>query len=287
MKNKKLAILNKKGFTLIEIIVVVVILAVLFAVAVPSVLSYINEADDAKYYAKGRSILNAAQVEAAMLKATGTLSSAELLNNNDKIITNSQVENAKFITITLSNDNNNIEYFEVQINDKILAYDGINSTFKIIGEGQGSGPGTDTELTFEQYAKRISEVFEGKSDTINKLLKLSAPSTSFDSSDPAVQEQLSTFLAELGLDSDKYSIRIYADNVYTNNKTINISENVESKDVGSPLTVIQYQFGNSFNNPPISARKTEQAQVSLSSGNYKYINVGNAHELSWENISLD
>lgn len=32
--------LNKKGFTLIEIIVVVVVLAVLMAVAVPSVLKY-------------------------------------------------------------------------------------------------------------------------------------------------------------------------------------------------------------------------------------------------------
>ena len=33
---------NRKGFTLIEIIVVIVILAVLMAVAVPSVMSYIG-----------------------------------------------------------------------------------------------------------------------------------------------------------------------------------------------------------------------------------------------------
>lgn len=45
---------NKKGFTLIEIIVVIVILAVLMAVAVPSVMSYINEADNAKYVAVAR-----------------------------------------------------------------------------------------------------------------------------------------------------------------------------------------------------------------------------------------
>lgn len=45
---------NKKGFTLIEIIVVVVILAVLFAVAVPSVMKYMNEADDAKYISQTR-----------------------------------------------------------------------------------------------------------------------------------------------------------------------------------------------------------------------------------------
>lgn len=56
---------NKKGFTLIEIIVVVVILAVLLAVAVPSVLSYLNEADNAKYEAQARAALIAAQTEVA------------------------------------------------------------------------------------------------------------------------------------------------------------------------------------------------------------------------------
>lgn len=47
---------NKKGFTLIEIIVVVVILAVLLAVAVPSVLKYLDEADNAKFLAASRAI---------------------------------------------------------------------------------------------------------------------------------------------------------------------------------------------------------------------------------------
>ncbi len=51
---------KNKGFTLIEIIVVIVILAVLMAVAVPSVMTYINEADDAKYTAVARAaFLNA------------------------------------------------------------------------------------------------------------------------------------------------------------------------------------------------------------------------------------
>ncbi len=54
---------NKKGFTLIEIIVVVVILAVLMAVAVPSVLKYMNEADDAKYMSAARGAYISAQSE--------------------------------------------------------------------------------------------------------------------------------------------------------------------------------------------------------------------------------
>lgn len=62
---------NRKGFTLIEIIVVIVILAVLMAVAVPSVMSYINEGNKAKYEAVARSVLTNSQTEVAKAVADG------------------------------------------------------------------------------------------------------------------------------------------------------------------------------------------------------------------------
>ncbi|MDD3049141.1 MAG: prepilin-type N-terminal cleavage/methylation domain-containing protein [Bacilli bacterium] len=54
---------NKKGFTLVEVIVVLVILAILIAIAVPSVMKYIDDANDAKYLAQGRAALIATQAE--------------------------------------------------------------------------------------------------------------------------------------------------------------------------------------------------------------------------------
>lgn len=67
---------NKKGFTLVEIIVVLVILAILAAIAVPSVLGYVNDAKDSKYIAEARSIYLVIQVEEAKVdadnKANGT-----------------------------------------------------------------------------------------------------------------------------------------------------------------------------------------------------------------------
>lgn len=48
---------GSKGFTLIEIIVVLVILAILMVVIVPSVMSYINEGNDARYEAVARTAL--------------------------------------------------------------------------------------------------------------------------------------------------------------------------------------------------------------------------------------
>jgi type IV pilus assembly protein PilA len=62
---------NKKGFTLIEIIVVIVILAVLMAVAVPSVMSYMNEGKNAKYQTAARTVLIDAQTQYAKGVADG------------------------------------------------------------------------------------------------------------------------------------------------------------------------------------------------------------------------
>lgn len=56
---------NRKGFTLIEIIVVIVILAVLMAIAVPSVMSYINEGNKTKYESVARAALINTQIAVA------------------------------------------------------------------------------------------------------------------------------------------------------------------------------------------------------------------------------
>ena len=56
---------NRKGFTLIEIIVVIVVLAVLMAVAVPSVMSYLNEGNNAKFEAQARAVYVRVQTEYA------------------------------------------------------------------------------------------------------------------------------------------------------------------------------------------------------------------------------
>ena len=62
---------NKKGFTLVEIIVVLVILAILAAIAVPAVLGYVNDAKDSKYVQEARSIYIVVQTEEARYKAEG------------------------------------------------------------------------------------------------------------------------------------------------------------------------------------------------------------------------
>jgi len=60
--------LSKKGFTLIELVVVIAILAVLAAILVPSIMGYVDEATKAKDAANSRTIYT----EYTMAEATGT-----------------------------------------------------------------------------------------------------------------------------------------------------------------------------------------------------------------------
>ena len=63
---------KNKGFTLVELIVVVVILAILAAILVPALLGYIDKAKKQKDLLRAKNCLTAAQTELASLYAKGT-----------------------------------------------------------------------------------------------------------------------------------------------------------------------------------------------------------------------
>lgn len=96
---------NKKGFTLIEIIVVIVILAVLMAVAVPSVMSYMNEGKNAKYQTAARAVLIDAQTQYAKAVADGA-SGSSAVNKAKSFIEHKSYTGVNAVSIseiTLSN----------------------------------------------------------------------------------------------------------------------------------------------------------------------------------------
>lgn len=74
MKN----ILNKKGMTLVEVIVVLVILAILAAVLIPTMVGYIDKANQKTILAEARSVLLAAQtIESELYAEEDTLNETE------------------------------------------------------------------------------------------------------------------------------------------------------------------------------------------------------------------
>ncbi len=66
--------LNKKGFTLVEIIVVLVIIAILVAIAAPAMTGYIKDAKEKAVLTEARAALTAVQAQAAQNYATGDVS---------------------------------------------------------------------------------------------------------------------------------------------------------------------------------------------------------------------
>lgn len=74
---------NKKGFTLVEIIVVLVILAILAAIAVPAVLGYVNDAKESKYISEARAIYIVVQTEEAKFRAENGLNTKSTITYGD------------------------------------------------------------------------------------------------------------------------------------------------------------------------------------------------------------
>lgn len=107
---------KNKGFTLIEIIVVIVILAVLMAVAVPSVMSYISEGNNAKYETVARGAMVNAQVQLAKVE-TGDNTDESAAMSKAVSLTNEDSGDITVNSITVQRDGKKIKAYVVQMTD--------------------------------------------------------------------------------------------------------------------------------------------------------------------------
>lgn len=69
---------DKKGFTLVEIIVVLVILAILAAFTIPTMLGFVEDSKAKSYVAEAREIYVAAQATSTEMMSKGTITRANL-----------------------------------------------------------------------------------------------------------------------------------------------------------------------------------------------------------------
>lgn len=146
---------NRKGFTLVELIVVLVILAILAALLVPALTGYIDKANRQKVVATTRQVVIAAQttVSEAYAKATLTDNTTITITNNaapaaatdasitgEAIVTLAEVgkvDNGKYVL------NNGIESITITYNKaghitKVVLVQGKTCTYT-----EGANNGTD------------------------------------------------------------------------------------------------------------------------------------------------
>lgn len=142
---------EKKGFTLVELIVVLVILAILAALLIPALTGYIDKAKNKSVIAETRQTVMAAQTlydeEYAKVKTGGTVSFGS--KDGDKkielatVAKLAEVDTANVISIAVDNEKNKISE---------LVYD--NGQKKCTYKPAASGTNTDGDYNVETSTRK-------------------------------------------------------------------------------------------------------------------------------------
>ena len=114
--------MNKKGFTLIEMLVVIAIIAVLVSIVIPTVMSSTNKADAAATAANLRSLK--AEITTSILTGDGAWADVDLKTAGDVTLSEAQkaavakaLDDATKFTLTVNTD----QSFTVKYENKTIA----------------------------------------------------------------------------------------------------------------------------------------------------------------------
>lgn len=113
MENVKKLLKKKGGFTLVELIVVLVILAILAAILVPTLLGYINKAQEEKNYSTAQTVRVAAQAVYDDEVGHGTT-----ITSGDTIDKDDQTKSGQSVTDLAGVDTSKVTNYSFKVDDK-------------------------------------------------------------------------------------------------------------------------------------------------------------------------
>lgn len=113
MENAKKLLKKKGGFTLVELIVVLVILAILAAILVPTLLGYINKAQEEKNYSTAQTVRVAAQAVYDDEVGHGTT-----ITSGDTIDKDDQTKSGQSVIDLAGVDTSKVTNYSFKVDDK-------------------------------------------------------------------------------------------------------------------------------------------------------------------------
>lgn len=160
MKKTTRSRMDDKGFTLVEMIVVLVIIAVLASAIVPSLTGYINRANKEKAVSETRSLVMAAQTVISDAYANGSLDAilAQAPGDADAIaeirelagFPQGEQDNTRHFVATVSGTGEIVKLEYLYADEEACVYDGQNATYSAgVAPSDDMDAGTDAILAAE------------------------------------------------------------------------------------------------------------------------------------------
>lgn len=228
---------NKKGFSIIEIIVVLMILAILAALAWPTLVTYYSDSSEEIYLAEGEKILTAAQVEAKKYISKHNSLSEFTLNDLKESILKRTALSGEIISIYANDDHKDVGFFSYKVED---------GSCYVIYENQKLYISKTSIEYMDSLSARVRNGVFSIYDTIFKEYFSTRTNANMDSTGPNFGIKYASILKDMGIDVDSCYFRIYH-NSATKNYTLTISNVPLTTDMeGRTVNVVQYKFIEGF-----------------------------------------
>lgn len=265
---------KEQGFTLIEIIVVLLIIGILLAITIPSIMGYVSKAKDAQLLTEARSVLLVTKTKGTQLYSNNDLNA--LPNKKDEIIKESNIDGT-LVSIKINKQRNSSGDFILFINDRYVYYNDEEQSFEVKDKLENMSNVYDDLLMTLQNESTVK-------DAIDKYFKSGSQNNGLDSENKEYSSVIIERLNKLGYDTSNLSFRIYKPKDNKSEYAITFSENIADLNENTTIKVVRYSLGKDGFYSDTYKKQTGTGKVTnYQNGNssYKYINLENTKD--WTN----